>query len=312
MSTLTPSGRANTTAARFGPDRLLLEAIAEALPRLRRSEQKVARAVLDDPHRAVHASMAELARAAGVSEPTVMRFCTAMECDGFQGFKLRLAQSVAFGVPASISSIKPDDDTTELVEKIFDFTMASMARARSQLDDRRVAEAIDVLAAATDILFLGFGASAIVAQDAQQKFPLFGVPCMAPTDAHQQFIAASLCRPGSAVVAISNTGTTTAVLESVEVARKGGAKVIGITGSESPLSQRCDVPLIVETLENTDFFTPMHSRLAQLAVIDVLATGAVLRLPAEQLERARVAKAEVAAMRSGPSRLLDELDRKDA
>lgn len=308
---MSPTGtraRPNGNGNHIGADRLLLDAIAEALPRLRRSEQKVARTVLDDPHRAVHASMAELARSADVSEPTVMRFCTALECDGFQGFKLRLAQSVAFGVPATYSSIKPGDDTTDLVEKIFDYTISSLARARSALDDALVAQAINVLADANEILFLGFGASQIVAQDAQQKFPLFGVPCMAPSDAHQQFIAASLCRTGSAVVAISNTGTTTAVLEAVEVARKGGATVIGITGTESPLSQRCDVPLVVETLENTDFFTPMHSRLAQLAVIDVLATGAVLLQKPDQLERVRVAKAEVAQMRSGPSRLLDELD----
>jgi len=308
MSTTTPRGRPNGPGIHVGPDRLLLDAISEALPRLRRSEQKVARAVLDDPHRAVHASMAELARVAEVSEPTVMRFCTAVECDGFQGFKLRLAQSVAFGVPATYSSIKPGDDTSSLVEKIFDYTISSLARARNVLDDDLVARAIDALATADEILFLGFGASQIVAQDAQQKFPLFGVPCMAPPDAHQQFIAASLAKPGTAVVAISNTGTTTAVLEAVEVARRGGAIAIGIAGSASPLTERCDIPLIVETLENTDFFTPMHSRLAQLALIDVLATGVVVRQSPDQLERVRDAKAKVAAMRSGPSRLLDELD----
>ena len=53
----------------------LLELIAAAAPQLRRSERKVADVVLADPGRVLHSGMAALAAAAGVSEPTVMRFC---------------------------------------------------------------------------------------------------------------------------------------------------------------------------------------------------------------------------------------------
>lgn len=295
----TPVGRVSLAGHHVGPDRTLLDEITAAKPRLRRSEQKVADAVLQDPHRAVHMSMAELGRAAGVSEPTVMRFCNAVECDGFQGFRLRLAQSIAFGVPATYSTLEPMDGPAALVEKIFDYTITSLARARRSIDDEAIGAAIDLLAGATDILFLGFGASGIVAQDAEQKFPLFGKPCMAPADAHQQFMAASLCRSTSVVVAISHTGTTLGLLQSVEVARVAGAKIIGISGSPTPLLAASDVPIVVETLENTNLFTPTISRLAQLAVIDVLATGVVLRQPPEELERIRRMKTQVAAMRMG-------------
>lgn len=283
----------------IGADRTLLGEITRRAPILRRSEQKVASTVLNDPHAAVHTSMAELARSSGVSEPTVMRFCTAIDCESFQAFKLRLAQSVAFGVPATYSSIKPEDGSSPLVEKIFDYTIAGLAAARRALDDEQIGRAIELLVDAGDVLFLGLGASGIVAQDAQQKFPLFGVPCLAPADAHQQFIAASLRGPTSVVVAISNTGTTVSVLESVDVAKANGARIIAISGGMTPLLARADVPIIVETLENTDFYTPMHSRLAQLTIIDVLATGVVLRQTPEQIDRLRIAKARVAAMRTG-------------
>lgn len=293
MTTTAPHG------VHVGSDRTLFDDITAAMPKLRRSEQKVAQAILDDPHACMHASMAELARLAGVSEPTVMRFCAAVHSDGFNALKLRLAQSLAFGLPAAYAVIQSRDGTPELVGKIFDFTIGSLARARRALDDDQVARAIDVLASAREALFLGFGASGIVAQDAQQKFPLFGIPCSAPVDAHQQFIAASLVGPETAVVAISNTGTTLALHESADVARANGATVIGISGSVSPLMEHCDVPIVVETLENTDVYTPTISRLAQLTVIDILATGVALRHEPRQAERLRVMKAQVKAMRAG-------------
>lgn len=287
------------TGSRVAAGRTLLDEIVAAQPSLRQSEQKVAQTVLGDPRRAVGSSMAELARAAGVSEPTVMRFSNAMNCDGFQEFKLRLAQSIAFGVPATYSNVDPMDGPSELVEKIFDFTISSLAHARRQMDDPMVGKAIDVLVGASDILFLGFGASGIVAQDAEQKFPLFGKPCVAPGDAHQQFMAASLCRPGSVLVAISHTGTTLGLLQSVDVARESGATIIGISGGQTPLLEQSDVAIVVETLENTDLFTPTISRIAQLAIIDVLATGVLLRQSSEEVDRVRTMKSRVAAMRTG-------------
>jgi RpiR family carbohydrate utilization transcriptional regulator len=284
-----------------GAGRALLDVIALTRPQMRRSEQKVAETVLADPNAAIHASMAELAEASGVSEPTVMRFCTAVGCDGFQSFKLRLAQSLAFGIPATHSAIQRTDGSVELVEKIFDYTISSIEHARRNLDKAALEEAVETLLDAREILFIGFGASGIVAQDAQQKFPLFGVPCSAPADAHQQFIAASVAGPGSVVVAISNTGRTRSVIDCVEIARSHGARAIGIAGGPSPLLDRCDVKVIVETLENTDFYTPTISRLATLTVIDVLATAVVLRQPPDHIERLRVMKEGLTAMRTGDS-----------
>lgn len=286
-------------AAQDTPPAGLLDVIASTRPRMRRSEQKVAETVLADPNAAIHSSMAELAEASGVSEPTVMRFCTAVGCDGFQVFKLRLAQSLAFGIPATHSAIQRTDGSVELVEKIFDYTISSLEHARRNLDQAQLDRAVELLLDAREVLFIGFGASGIAAQDAQQKFPLFGVPCSAPADAHQQFIAASVAGPGTVVVAISNTGRTRSIIDCVEVARAHGARAIGISGGPTPLLERCDAQVVVETLENTDFYTPTISRLATLVVIDVLATAVVLRQPPEHIERLREMKKGLTAMRTG-------------
>jgi len=48
--------------------------------------------------------------------------------------------------------------------------------------------------------------------------------------------------------------------------------VVGITASNSPLSRNCDIVLGVAGSEDTNLYTPMSSRIAQLAVIDTLVT----------------------------------------
>lgn len=283
---------------RADSDLHVLETIREMLPRLRKSEQKVADIVLADPDAAVNATVASMARAAGVSEPTVMRFCEAIGCDGFQGFKLGLARGIAFGMHTPHSVISPDDGPKEVTDKIFQYTLASLDRARRKLDPEQVALAIEILAAARKIEFFGFGASGIVAQDAQQKFPLFGKPCIATIDSHQQYMAALTMEPDDVLVAISNTGETEAILQCVDTAGLRGAKVIGITGQRSSsLARICDALLVVETHENTNVFTPTTSRLGALVIIDILSTGLALRLDQGHAHRFGEMKRELARMR---------------
>lgn len=278
-------------------DHDLLEVIKERMPQLRKSERKVAEFVLADPDAAMNGTVAIVARSAAVSEPTVMRFCEAIGCNGFQDFKIALARGRAFAMHAH-SVISAEDGPGAVIGKIFQYTIASLDRARRKLDPVEVGKAIEILAGARKIDFFGFGASAIVALDAQQKFPLFGKPCIATIDSHQQYMAALTIEPDDVLVAISNTGETEAILQSVEAARLRGAKVIGITGQKSStLARYCDVVLVVETHENTNVYTPTTSRLGALVIVDILSTGLALRLDQGHAQRFEEMKRELARMR---------------
>ena len=70
----------------------LTQTISDTLDSLRKSERKVAELILQDPSQMLPMRIADLAAAVGVSEPTVIRFCRALGFDGFQSFKLQLAQ----------------------------------------------------------------------------------------------------------------------------------------------------------------------------------------------------------------------------
>lgn len=273
--------------------------VRTALPTLRKSDAKVADLVLADPFRILETSVGEAAKLAGVSQPTVIRFCVAVGFSGYQEFKLRLAQSLALGRAATHSVISDTDTLGGVADKIFEYTLTSLDWARQHLDRDALGQTVDMLAGAAAIDFFGFGASAIVAMDAQQKFPLFGVPCRAQSDSHQQIMTASMMRPGDLVVVISNTGRTRQIVEAAQVARANGGKVIGIVGADGPVSAVCDVTLIVETLDNTNVYTPTTSRIAALVLIDILSTAVALRREREHMGRLDRMKQRLDAFRSG-------------
>jgi RpiR family carbohydrate utilization transcriptional regulator len=67
------------------------------------------------------------------------------------------------------------------------------------------------------------------------------------------------------------------MVEVARIGRNAGALVIAITAIASPLAQESSLVLGVEAPEDTDVYMPMQSRTIQLTLIDVLATGVILR-----------------------------------
>ena len=107
-----------------------LERVRATRLSLRKSEAKVADLVLADPARILESSLAELAALAGVSQPTVMRFCVAIGFSGYQEFKLRLAQSLALGRSATHSVISDRDGLGAVTDKIFEGVVTLSKRRR--------------------------------------------------------------------------------------------------------------------------------------------------------------------------------------
>jgi RpiR family carbohydrate utilization transcriptional regulator len=268
----------------------MLSRIETVRPSLRKAEQRVADLVLAKPNSAVSLSIGAVADQAGVSQPTVARFCRALGCAGFKDFKLRLAQSLASGVPYVHSDVRPNDPIADVAVKIFDRSIATLIRVRNQIDPATAERAIGILARARKIEFYGLGNSGITAEDAQHKFFRLGVHTVSYSDPHIHGMAATMLKPGDAVVAISGTGRTIDLLRTVELARASGADVVGITASGSPLAKLCTVTLFADVDEDPDVYSPMTSRIAHLVIVDVLAVGLALkRGPAllEQLEKTK-------------------------
>ncbi len=254
-----------------------LDKIQNHLERLSKSERKVAEVILASPQTAIHSSIATLARMADVSEPTVNRFCRRLDTKGFPDFKLHLAQSLANGTPYVNRNVEEDDSVDSYTSKIFESVMASLDTVKANLDIAAINRAVDLLTQAKKISFFGLGASAAVAHDAMNKFFRFNIPVVYFDDIVMQRMSCMNSGEGDVVVLISHTGRTKNLVEMAHLARENDATVLAITSRDTPLAQAATLPLLLDVPEDTDVYMPMVSRIAQLTLIDVLATGFTLR-----------------------------------
>ena len=256
---------------------MLLDSIRTQLDSLSKSERKVGLTVLRDPGLAISGNITALAKNSQVSEPTVVRFCRAIGHDGWQEFKLKLAQALAIALPGVDQNLTQGDLAADLVGKICSRSINALLDLRNNLEPDSIQRALDLLARARKIEFYGQGSSGIVAADAQHKFFRSGVPTVAYSDPHIHSIAASLLKKGDVVVAISQRGNSVALLRSMQLARKVGADVIALSPSGTPLAALATVLVPIDLHFHTDPYTPISARLAHLVVIDILAVGLALR-----------------------------------
>lgn len=255
----------------------LIEALANPGSQLTKSEQRIACTVLNDPQTATRLSIAALAARAGVSEPTVNRFCRKFEPEGYPAFKLRLAQSLVLGVPYLSPAVTSDDDTATFTSKILDSAIASLRSVESDLPPAVIDEVVDAMLKARRVLFLGLGVSSAVAQDAEHHFFRFALPVSAHGDVLMQRMLAASAEPEDLFFIISHTGRTRELVEIATLARQRSARVVALTAAASPLASVSDLPIGLQLAEDTDTYMPMTSRLVHLAVLDVLAAGVTLR-----------------------------------
>lgn len=250
----------------------LLTDLADPLSKRSKSAHKIAACVVANPETILASTTASLAAQAGVSEPTVNRFCTGLGYKGFPDFKLSLAAELARKQPRMTRDIDPDDSAAKVAAKIFESTQASLSNTQDHLDLAALQDVVTAMSNARSIALCGLGASASVALDAQHKLLRFPIPIMAHTDIINQRVVAAGLGADDLLICISYTGRTTAMIELAELAVSRGCQVAGITSPHSPLANTCPLVLGVESGEDTDRYTPMTSRIAQLVIIDILAT----------------------------------------
>ena len=269
------------------------ERIAAVVDRLSPAERKVADIVAVDPAAIMGATVASLARQAGVSEPTVVRFCRSLGLDGFADLRMALARAegaqaeggptrmhrrIGRGTPLPVAAVA-----------VFDTAIAALAEIRGGLDTAAIERAALALVRAARVEIWGFGASAAVAEDIAHKLFRVCRGVVARADPHMQAMAAATLDGDAVAICISHTGRSRDLVEAARLAAAAGATVVAITQPGSPLATAATVVLPCVVEEDTALHTPMVSRLGHLVLGDALAVAAgLLSPPAAEEKLARM------------------------
>ncbi|WP_334120916.1 MurR/RpiR family transcriptional regulator [Limnobacter sp.] len=261
----------------------LLDRIRMELDQFSGAEQAVAQLVLKDPTGFKKMPVTELAKRAGVSSPSVVRFCRSLGYEGLSDFKLKLAASLNQGVPFVHQSVQASDTGETLIQKVLDNAIHTLTTFRNTapakpMDKAAHLMAKTIIAKGGQLAFYGVGNSGFVALDAEHKFFRMGCSAHAYSDGHLQIMAASMLKKTDCLLIISNSGRSQDLLDATRIAKQAGASTIAITASGSPLAEEVHVHIPADHGEYYEQYSPMVSRLLHLCIVDVLATQVAIQL----------------------------------
>ena len=237
------------------------------------SEAQVADSVIANPHLFVNSPISEIATAAKVSQPTVIRFCRSMGCEGLQDFKLKLSGTLNNDSAMRFSPIEDTDSMDDICTKVLNNTASALLTLREEVDVTALDDAIQTLKNAKHVAIFALGSSASVADDAQYKLIRAGINAAARTDAYMMNLCAQQLGKNDVAMFVSRSGQTNELLEAAGIAQELGAKVFSLAPSNSAIAKKSDVLIVVNTNETRQTKPAMLTRILQLALIDVLAVG---------------------------------------
>ena len=215
-------------------------------------------------------SLREVALRSGVSDAMAVKVAKKLEFAGFCEFRQGLVSYYRFDTAALHSEISEDDSTREIVQKAFRTAMQAVEETFAILDLAAFDREVDYLHHARQRDFCGLGGSAQIARDVANKFLRIGIRASVFDDAHMM-MSAALLGPDDVELAFSHSGTTSAVIDAVELARRNGARVIAVTNhAESPLAGLVDV-VLCSTAQNSPLLGEnATARIAQLNLLGAL------------------------------------------
>ena len=252
--------------------------IKELIPSLSKSEQLVANYIIENPDQVITLSVAALADAVGVSDPTVVRTCRHLGFIGYQDLKVTLAQSIVTPLQNIHEEISPEDDVQKIVSKVFLSAIHTLQYTHDTLVPGDIQAAAEMLMGARRIVIFGLGASGAVASDLQHKLLRLGLDANVYVDAHLQALTTAYCTSEDVVFAISHSGSSRIIIDNVQLAKENGARIISLTSfGRSPLSKLADVCLFTASMETKYRILAISSRIAELTIIDSIYTYIALR-----------------------------------
>ena len=254
---------------------MIITRLEQILGDLSPSEKKVAQYILDNPKETIKLSVQEIAEASMSSSAAVVRLCKHIDVKGFTELKNMLFDSLSgsdnLSKPYYVPDFDKEADGKAIINKLVSSVCQNAQMLTAILSNKDVEKAAKLILSAKKILFIGIGASRLVALDFQQKLMRIGIVSSAPDDYDLMLLSSSGLGEDDVVVSISYSGETPVVKKATKTAKNNGAKVIAITRyGSTTLSHMADCLLNVPASESTYRQGATISRISQLMVVDVL------------------------------------------
>jgi DNA-binding MurR/RpiR family transcriptional regulator len=280
----------------------LFHALSDEDGRLSGLEKKLARLVLEEVDFVVNASISDLAERAGVSPPTVTRFCRRLGCQGYSDFKVQLAKMPYVGLRYLMPE-SPTATPAEVTEDIVAKAQNALYQLHRQLDIHAIDKAAQILRGAEFIHAFGAsGNSSMIVNELHNRLFRLGCRISSSNDHNMNIMLSAAALPGTVVFGSSFTGRDVGMVQCLDLLRKRAIPTVVISQSNSPVAAAADLVIAIDMPEGKNIYRPTSTRYAYLAAIDILANLVAYADRNKAMKSLRSIKEELVRRRDGDDR----------
>ncbi len=236
------------------------------------TEKKIGDYIVRNPKKVVDMTVGELAKECGVSEASVSRFCKRIELKGFHHLKISLARELVDAKDeGEISGHISVDDIDGSLRGILSNKMEELRQTVAMIDRGELKKILEVINDADTVLMAAVGNTIPVAMDGAYKLNQIGIRAVS-TPIWETELGYSYNMTGKdVVIAISNSGESTGVIQILEAAKSHGAVAISITNNaRSSVAELSTYHITTATREKLFLDGYCFSRVSATMVIEII------------------------------------------
>ena len=236
------------------------------------TEKKIGDYIVRNPKKVVDMTVGELAKECGVSEASVSRFCKRIELKGFHHLKISLARELVDAKDdGEISGHISVDDMEGSLRGILSNKMEELRQTVAMIDREELKKILDVINNADTVLMAAVGNTIPVAMDGAYKLNQIGIRAVSTPIWETELGYSYNLTDKDVVVAISNSGESTGVIQILEAAKSCGAVAISITNNaRSSVAELSTYHITTATREKLFLDGYCFSRVSATMVIEVI------------------------------------------
>lgn len=258
----------------------MMATVESLKPNLTKAEHKLSEYIFSDTNNVIHMSITNLAERCDVSGATIVRFARKLGYEGYNDFKVALAQEITQkGEIESImitGAIEKNDSIETIAKKLYEINSNALQHTMSLMHYDEINKSALMIASAKKIHFIGIGHSSIMAQDAKYKFMRIGMDTDAYSDGHTMIMMCSIMDKNDVVFAISHSGNTSEIVKSLKIAKEAGAHTICVSSNKNSKVAEYADSMVTYVSTETQFQTgSVPTKIAQYFVLDLIYTEVV-------------------------------------
>ncbi|MCT6806882.1 MAG: MurR/RpiR family transcriptional regulator [Bombilactobacillus sp.] len=227
-----------------------------------KNEKTIADYILQNSPKINNMKITELAQQTSTSSATITRFVKKIGCKSYSDMKVNIGHHL-------ITNIAKNDD--DIVSEVFTFYQTVIKNTQQMIDHNMIKQFIALLKKQEHIIVIGSSSSGVSADTFGLRLMRMGLDAQSFIDPNWMKMRASIASKQDLFLAISNSGVTKCIVDTLTLAKKNDAKIVSFTSyMDNPVAQLSDLIFHVYNprFANNEKF--INSQFSNMYLIDIL------------------------------------------